>query len=180
MVSMPVVWGCSSNPTVSYDVAPFESLDYSAPVDYQNDLGRVSVSLSSAWIDQDALVIRGIFEPKDRGYHLYGPEIPKSGIDGMGRPTLIEISPGTALSPAGPLAIDQKPFTKEFPELKATFEVLPAGRVTVYLPLKLAKKDARNDSFDVQVTFMSCSDRKCNPPVDAARVTLTPPKESEG
>ena len=180
VVALTAAWGCSSRPTVSYDVAPYESLEYSAPVDYHNDLGRVSVALSSAWVGQDALVIRGIFEPKDRGYHLYSPTIPKTGIDGLGRPTLIEIPPGTELLPAGPLAIDQKPFTKDFPELNATFEILPSGRVTLYLPLNFTKMDARNDPFDVQLTFMSCSDKRCNPPVEAAQVTLTPPKESEG
>ena len=38
------------------------------------------------------------------GYHLYSKDIPRGGVRGQGRPTLIELAAGSQMQAAGPLA----------------------------------------------------------------------------
>ena len=70
---------------------PLAKLDYSPVADTHHDEGgRVTVELSAAWGDDGLLVIRGVFTPEDAGYHLYSINLPRNGVDGLGRPTLLE------------------------------------------------------------------------------------------
>ena len=45
--------------------------------------------------------VAAVFRPLRPGFHLYGPELPRDGIDGAGRPTLLEVKPGSGWRAVG-------------------------------------------------------------------------------
>ena len=49
----------------------------------------------------------GTYTPSRATFHLYGKDLPKSGIHGVARPTLLELVSSTSIRPAGPLVADQ-------------------------------------------------------------------------
>lgn len=175
-----VIAGCQSNvadPLIAdagngnQDQAsnPFAALKYQQqPVVHHDDGGRVKVELSSAWSDDGMLVIRGIFTPDDAGFHLYSCEMSKQGVDGIGRPTLIEVEAADVFTEIGPLVSSTTAISHHDETLNMTFSFYPDGAVTLYLPLRLASPSQAPAQLPVKLTYMSCSDMRCNAPVEAA------------
>src|SRR5258708_826917 len=66
----------------------------------------VTVEVHLEGDEQQGLVLVATYTPLQHGYHLYSKDLPRTGINGVGRPTLLEISPSDngALSAAGDLA----------------------------------------------------------------------------
>ena len=99
----------STTSASSPDVAELASLDYSKnEVSHHDDSGRVEVQVGSAWSDDQQLVIRARFTPDDPGFHLYSSELPREGVSGLGRPTLVEVDDDEVFSVDGPLVCDQE------------------------------------------------------------------------
>src|SRR5260221_14615528 len=44
------------------------------------------------------------FTPTEPAFHLYGSNLPRTGIEGVGRPTLLEIISARGIEPSGPLS----------------------------------------------------------------------------
>jgi len=103
------------------------------------------------------------FTPLESGYHLYSKDIPRNGIDGLGRPTLLELTPDSKMKVLGSL-IESTGSTApaEGPE---TLRIYPAGPVTLRLPIALPPGESGWVSDQVSITFMICSGKKCRPPV---------------
>ena len=67
--------------------------------------------------------------------HLYSKDLPITGIDGVGRPTLLELSFESQIKPVGEL-IESAPSQEPETEPKA-LRVYPVGAVTLSLPIEL-------------------------------------------
>jgi hypothetical protein len=116
----------------------------------------VSIYLNSS---QDALVAS--FVPAD-GLHLYSKDIPRDGVEGLGRPTLLELTQNSQMKAAGTLLESVSAQVPEF-EPKDLL-VYPAGSVTLTLPITL-QESAGLANDEVSITYMACSDVGCKAPV---------------
>src|SRR6059058_296002 len=106
--------------------------------------------------------IVGTYTPSRATLHLYGKDLPRSGIHGVARPTLLELVSSASIRPAGPLVADQPTIELQVAALGLTFPVYPEGAVTLRLPVTLTAKDSA--TAVLSVTYMGCSDRICLAP----------------
>ncbi len=98
----------------------------------------------------------------EAGLHLYSKEIPRNGVDGLGRPTLLELTPASKMTAAGEL-------TESIPAQIPAFEpkellVYPVGMVTLTLPVTLPDGNGQMDD-EISITYIACSDTGCKAPV---------------
>lgn len=121
----------------------------------------VDVSLSLRQESDGSFILTATFIPPD-GYHLYSKDIPTAGIDGLGRPTLLELTASSQLQPAGALTESVRPQVPDF-EPKELL-VYPPGAVTLYLPVELPTGDDWLED-ELSVTYMACNASECKPPV---------------
>jgi len=113
------------------------------------------------------------FTPEKPGFHLYGKDLPKEGIRGIGRPTLLEIASSPSLRAAGPLVADRETSDLVVPELGLRFPVYPAGPVTLRRPVTLAHPGAT--TAELSMTYMACTEGTCLAPAIDRRFTVTLP-----
>jgi hypothetical protein len=100
------------------------------------------------------------FTPLDPDSHVYSKDLPRDGVNGLGRPTLLELVPGSQMQAAGPL-------TESVPADETDLEGLltyPAGPVTLRLPVSLPPGSGWIEQ-SVSVTYMACVNGSCSPPV---------------
>ena len=116
-------------------------------------------------------VLSATFTPPE-GYHLYSKDIPIAGVDGLGRPTLLELTSNSAIKAIGPLRESVKAEVPDF-EPRALL-VYPLGSVTLSLPIQLPPGDGWIEG-EVQVTYMACSAGQCKAPVVAKKVLVPIP-----
>jgi hypothetical protein len=121
----------------------------------------VDVSISLARTLDGEYHLSATFTPPE-GYHLYSKDIPVNGVDGLGRPTLIELTAGSQVKAADALQESVKPQPPGF-EPKELL-VYPLGTVTLDLPIKLPAGDQWVQD-ELSVTYMACSASQCKPPV---------------
>lgn len=121
----------------------------------------VEVSVYLEHSSDGKYVLAATFTPPE-GYHLYSKDTPITGRDGLGRPTLLELTTNSIVKGAGALVESVKAQTPDF-EPKDLL-VYPTGAVTLSLPVELP---SGNDWIDdeVAVTYMACSASLCKPPV---------------
>lgn len=106
-------------------------------------------------------LLTGTFTPPD-GYHLYSKDIPSTGIDGLGRPTLLELTSNNQIRANGELTESVRAEKSDF-EPKELL-VYPAGAVTLSLPIEISSGSDGIDA-EIKVTYMACSAYLCKPPV---------------
>ena len=116
----------------------------------------------------------GTYTPSKANLHLYGKDLPRAGIHGVARPTLLELVSSASIRPAGPLVADQPTVDLHVAALETTFPVYPAGAVTLRLPVTLTASNSA--AAELSVTYMACSDRTCLAPVIDRRITVTIPR----
>jgi hypothetical protein len=132
----------------------------------------VEVTLS---LKQDAngnSVLSATFLPP-KGYHLYSKDIPISGVDGLGRPTLLELTAESLMQATGILGESVKPEKPDF-EPKELL-VYPAGAITLSLPVKLPPGEDWVED-DLSITYMACSASACKPPVVGKIISVRIPE----
>ncbi len=134
-------------------------------------VNRVHLSASARATGATDAEVEVTFSPTVPGGHLYGSTMPRTGIDGAGRPTLVELASG-AWSVAGP-AVESVPAHEQvLPGFSAPFPLYPDGPVTLRLPIHRTSADG-GPSARVIVTFMVCtSSGVCFPPVERAVVDI--------
>ena len=115
----------------------------------------------------------GTYTPARATFHLYGKDLPKAGIHGVARPTLLELVSSRSITPAGSLVADRPTIDLHVAALGSTFPVYPEGAVTLRLPVTLAGRDGA--TAELSVTYMSCSDRTCLAPVIDKRIAVRIP-----
>ena len=113
----------------------------------------------------------GTFTPEQAGFHLYSKDLPREGLQGLGRPTLIEIASTGTMRSAGRLEADKPVTMLRFDILHQSFPVYPNGPVILRLPVRLVAGET-DAPRELSVTYMACSDAKCLPPVIDKRVVV--------
>jgi hypothetical protein len=133
----------------------------------------VAVSLEIDEAGQTWLV--AAFKPDDPGLHMYSKDLPREGENGLGRPTLLELVPGTRLKALGELneSVEALP-DADLDDLP----VYPAGPVTLRLPVSLPEGEGWFDE-QVSVTYMACSQSACIPPVENQLIAVRLPGTQE-
>jgi hypothetical protein len=149
---------CTSAPSVSISIASFTENYVEVSIFLErNPAGNYSLSAK--------------FIPPN-GYHLYSKDIPITGVDGLGRPTLLELTTDSQMKATGDL-------TESVTAKKPDFEpkellVYPLGAVTLSLPVELPiSNDGVED--EIKITYMACSASQCKPPVEEKIVSIRIP-----
>jgi hypothetical protein len=153
-------------PPEKFDIEIVESLSYGPVTEHFDEGGQVMVEISAAWIDDQWAVVRGVFKPASAGYHLYSTDLPRKGLEGIGRPTSID--PGRSVRRSGKVAANQS--AKMLESFGKSYPVYPDGPVTLY---RLVMPE--NDEITVKLTYMACSAEFCLQPVEGAEVSVMLP-----
>jgi len=111
------------------------------------------------------------FTPPE-GYHLYSKDIPLTGIDGVGRPTLLTLTSNSGIKATGDLTESVKAQSPDFGSKELL--VYPVGAVTLSLPVELPPGKIWI-ADEVEVTYMACSASLCKPPVVRKLVSMRIP-----
>jgi len=114
----------------------------------------------------------GTFAPLDSQFHLYSKDLPKRGLRGLGRPTLLQIVSSRSIKPAGALAASSPTLELFIRPLGMQLPVYPAGPVTLTLPISIITD---RSVTQLSVTYMACSERVCLAPVIDKRIAVTIP-----
>lgn len=116
------------------------------------------------------------YSPLYELYHLYSKDLPPTGIDGIGRPTRLEIVSGP-LEAVGDLQENISPLEHRFVGFDKPFPIYPDGPVTLRLPVKLAKPSQGKPSIaELSVTYTACSNKGvCLLPVFGEVFSITVP-----
>jgi hypothetical protein len=122
----------------------------------------VEVSLALEQDPSGQFFLSATFTPTEADMHLYSKDLPLEGQDDLGRPTLLELVPGSVLIAAGELTANVEPVID--PDDGYGLPLYPAGPVTLRLPVSLPEGGDWMDD-QVSVTFMACTGLACRAPV---------------
>jgi hypothetical protein len=120
-------------------------------------LEESGVQVELSYVGGDSGEIVAVFRPLEAGFHLYGPDLPRDGIDGAGRPTLLELSAVSGWTPAGELQSEPATTLQSLPSFDRPFPVFPDGPATLRLPVERVDPTQQNGELVVSVTYMACS-----------------------
>jgi hypothetical protein len=140
------------------DLASFEEKEVGVQIVLEID------AAGQAWL-------AAIYTPQGADGHLYSMDTPRDGLNGLGRPTLLELIPGSQLQAAGPLTASAEPQPVDGEDGLFAY---PAGPVTLRLPVTLPAGTEWVDE-QVSVTYMACSGASCSPPVQGKIVAVRVP-----
>jgi hypothetical protein len=133
---------------------------------------KVEVSISLTRSENGNFILSATFTPQLLDMHLYSMETPRNGVEGVGRPTLLELAEGSALKANGELTEDLA--ASQPPIEPGELRLYPAGPVTLNLPVLLPDgNDWVND--EVIVTYMACDDKGCHAPVQQKTIAIKIP-----
>jgi Disulphide bond corrector protein DsbC len=149
---------CTSAPSMPIQLASFTE-------------NEVTVSINLGQPSSGNYILSATFTPPE-GYHLYSKDIPIHGINGIGRPTLLELTKDSQLKAQAGLTanLPAENFYFEHNE----FMVYPLGDVTLSLPIELPSGDHWAQD-KLRITFMACSSTQCKPPVEGKMVPIRVP-----
>ena len=131
----------------------------------------VSVSISLERDPVGGAFLSATFTPPD-GHHLYSKDIPASGLDGLGRPTLLELAAESRMTSLGQLTESVQAQEPDFEPRELL--VYPEGPVTLRLPVELPPGEDWV-AEEIKVTYMACSAYQCKPPVEGKIVQIRIP-----
>lgn len=123
------------------------------------------VSVAMRLSDDGARLVT-TFTPQRPGFHLYSVGLPADGIQGLGRPTRVEVA--GALRSRGPLIAEAPVKMLPMEGTDLTFPVYPDGPVTTDLPVAV---DEHGDA-KVLVSYAACSPQECLMPVTGHPVEI--------
>ena len=95
--------------------------------------GGVAVTMELKGWDGKTGVLETTFTPLRPGFHLYSIALPPTGIDGIGRPTVVKVSGSLAAS--GPLTANMSVHDLTPAGSTVALPVYPDGPVTTTLPI---------------------------------------------
>ena len=138
---------------------------------YTDPTNKVAVSIRLTHPKQGLFFLEATFIPPT-GYHLYSKDLPRTGINGQGRPTLLELPSNSRMKSMGALiesvASDMVGYEPDGPL------VYPAGPVTLTLPVKLPLTNGWvNDQ--ISLTYMACTALSCKVPTMAKLIPVSVP-----
>jgi len=99
--------------------------------------------------------LSGTFTPLEAGFHLYSNDLPRNGLNGQGRPTLLDIiSPGN-VKVTGALVANQPTILWAQGLL-----VYPDGPVTLSWPIEWAENKPPKPT-ELSISYMACTKEIC-------------------
>ncbi|MFE2170237.1 hypothetical protein ACFXB3_35030 [Streptomyces sp. NPDC059447] len=111
--------------------------------------------------------LTAVFTPEGKGFHLYSTDLPAAGIEGVGRPTAVDVT--GVLRADGKLTASADVRTINVPGVEAPVPVYPDGPVTTTLPIRADG----NGEATVLLGYASCSAKEgCTIPVSDRPVHL--------
>ncbi len=135
----------------------------------------VNVSIILERAGEGETVLKATFTPTEEDAHLYSMELPREGVDGLGRPTLIELPPGASMQVAGDLQESVSSVLDAVATDLPALPVYPSGAVTLSLPVLLPEADGELVTDQLMITYMACTPRGCHKPVLARLVQVQVP-----
>ncbi|MEU9305257.1 hypothetical protein [Streptomyces sp. NPDC048269] len=127
----------------------------------------VTVTLSVSDWHAPKGTLTAVFTPEEKGFHLYSTDLPPTGIEGVGRPTAMDVT--GALRADGKLTAAADVRTISVPGVDAPVPVYPDGPVTTTLPIRADG----NGEATVLLGYASCSAQEgCTIPVSDRPVHL--------
>ncbi len=135
---------------------------HAADVGFTDQGVNVAMHLSA-----DGTKLLTTFTPERPGFHLYSVGLPADGIQGLGRPTRVEVV--GALRSRGPLIAESPVRMLSMQGTDVTFPVYPDGPVTTELPVDVDS----HGTAQVLVSYAACSAQECLMPVSSHPVQLT-------
>jgi hypothetical protein len=124
---------------------------------------KVTISLEPG--EESEAVLLATFSPIETDAHLYSKELPREGVEGLGRPTLIELPVGAHMQVAGELQESVSAVEDAVAPDLPTLPVYPMGPVTLRLPVLLPEGKGGLVDDQVLITYMVCTPRGCHKPV---------------
>lgn len=120
----------------------------------------VQVDLDLEKDNQGQSILAARYTPLRQHFHVYSKDLAPNGVNGIGRPTILEA--GQGLQATGTVSANASVIDLKQNGLDVPLPVYPDGPVTLRLPVKaLASGDA-----EVKVGYMACSESTCLPPVE--------------
>jgi hypothetical protein len=126
---------------------------------------RVEVRFDGDLTGDGAVLVT--FTPQQQGFHLYSTDLPAQGVDGIGRPTRVELTGG--LSATSAATADRSPVRLAVAGVSRPVPVYPDGAVTLRLPVS---RSAGGGAAAAVVGYAACSTQACLPPVSGLRIPL--------
>ena len=119
------------------------------------------------------------FTPQEADGHFYSKDLPPEGVDGIGRPTRLELAPASLMQAAGELTdsvlAEDLVISPDLPALPS----YPAGPVTLTLPVTLPAGSGEIVTDQVLITYMVCTPRGCQRPVVGKVIEVNIPTQGE-
>ena len=135
---------------------------------------KVDISLERDGAGQ--AILAATYTPMQEHFHLYSKDLPRNGIDGAGRPTLLEIAAPGGVQPIGAVMADRPASDYTFEGFDRPFPVYPDGPVTMRLPIELPRASDQPATVRLTLTYMTCSSYGvCSPPVVEKPVSVIIP-----
>jgi hypothetical protein len=167
IISLALVY-LAQPPAEYVPVAPFAPVQ---PLSTFTEHG-VQVVITLERDHNGALILAGTYTPEDPDSHVYSKDLPRAGIDGAGRPTLLEVLPQPSVRAIGPLSADHPVLLQQFEGFSSAFPIYPDGSVTLRMPIEVTA-GAATTTVDLAVTYMACSSKGyCLPPVMDKRLAV--------
>lgn len=104
--------------------------------------------------------------------HLYDTNLPIYGLDGVGRPTLVELQVNEYIEQTGKINVNQK-----LVESTDAIRFYPSGPVELIMTYDTKVKDINMDTISLTflITYMACGDFLCMEPVTRLPVNVEMP-----
>ncbi len=118
----------------------------------------VQVDLSLERSSAAPCVLAARYTPLYEHFHLYSKDLPPDGVNGVGRPTRLDISSG--LVATGELTADATTSDFKTEGVDEVLPVYPDSPVTLRLPVSVAG----DGHARIKVSYMACSEFTCLPP----------------
>ncbi len=122
-------------------------------------------------------LLAATFTPTEADFHVYSKDLPRDGVEGLGRPTLLELPPHAQMLAQGDLLESVLSVEETFGADEPPLPIYPAGPVTLRLPVALPQADTPWVADEVSLTFMACSQSGCRPPVVEKVVAVQVPSQ---
>lgn len=159
----------------SFSCLPASKTQVSFPLTLARETeNSVTVSIQLIKNNEGGYLLAATFIPLEQA-HLYSKDLPITGLDGVGRPTLLELPSESQIKSVGEL-IESVPSQEPAVEPKA-LRVYPVGAVTLSLPVDLPSGANWVEEF-VRVTYMACTESGCKPPVMGKLISIQIPGEN--
>ncbi len=171
--TVPVLWAIFS--TLVLVSCSAEAGTDSALIDHTQNGVRVTVDLVGDATSGFAL--EATFTPEQDSMHMFDEDLPLDGLDGLGRPTRIDLVGGDAIS-RGEVTADLSPTNLIARPAGEPLPTYPDGPVILRLPIEFTQPSGPGADFDlsVSITYMSCdSHGGCKPPVEGLKFDVTVP-----